>query len=223
MADKKTVSQMKADSQKATEEGLKAIAKALAVKIMDSSDSESESGNESDSRSESGSNPSGGSKHKCKKYETIIHYMKLDLANKELELIELKNEVDRLSLQEYELKQLNKLIHELHGVKLGIISDKQRAMTLFTEDSKWYKHKINLENIVKLIDADLYNYDNYSSITSYLIEAYETDKKVCVNHLLDISNHILYNQLKCLMYFTIIILIVIILIVRMYNNFMNSY
>lgn len=215
---KKSKSQMAEDSRRATEEGMKAVAKALADKIAKNI-CESDSDSNSDSDSGSSSDSVSSDKIKIKKLETRIHYLNLDCANLEVERNELREECNAHKKNIKFLNSVNTAFQEFINFKSMLEKETYSGIQIFQLDTLWADQQKTFTDISEKMNSMLTSNDEYDSINTLLQSLYQNEQEICVKLMLKLGDKILMKQMFC--YFTIAFSVIIVIIAILIAN--NKY
>jgi len=211
---KKSKSQMAEDSRRATEEGMKAVAKALADKIAKNI---CESDSDSDSNSDSSSSSCSNSNSKIKKLETRIHYLNLDCANLEVERNELREECNSHKKNIKFLNSVNTAFQEFIKFKSMLEKETYSGIQIFQLDTVWADQQKTFTDISDKMNSMLTSNDEYDSINTLLQSLYQHEQDNCVKLMLKLGDKILMKQMFC--YFTLAFsMIVVIIAILIANN-----
>lgn len=191
--EKKTTEEMKEASRKATEEGMRVIAEALAKKIIREKGSDSESDSDSDSSNDSDSEKDT---YRVRELEKRIHYMKLDMSNMQLRIMELENfetVVKHLGLCDKKMSEMDSVILELRSTDF-------KKMRMSEINYKWNtlneKMKEKIDECNTLLEKPI----GLAQIDNALRYICESKKELFLDDLDSVNRIITWKELTMYLY-----------------------
>jgi len=155
-----TAEQMAAESKKATEEGLRAVAAGLAARGLRHTHVEEESDSDQSLVVKKKKNIVVDNGVLINKLETRVHYLQLDLANKDVDLTEAKDSIKTYKEKHEILKKVDDNIALLTNLSFYLtkldtltVPQMERKLALFKEESK--EHSANCLKYIKQIEFQL--------------------------------------------------------------------
>jgi hypothetical protein len=155
-----TAEQMAAESKKATEEGLRQVAAGLAARGLRHAHVEEESDSDQSLVVKRKKNIVVDNGVLVNKLETRVHYLQLDLANKDIDLTDAKELIKSYKEKQEILKKVDDNIALLTNLSFYLIKldtltvpQMERKLALFKEEAK--EHSANCLKYIKQIEFQL--------------------------------------------------------------------
>jgi hypothetical protein len=213
-----TAEQMAAESKKATEEGMRQVAAGLSARGLRTVHVEENSDSDESIVVKKKKNVVVDNGIIINKLETRVHYLQLDLANKDVDLIEAKDVIKMYKEKQEILKKVDDNIALLTNLSFYLtkldtltVPQMERKLALFKEESK--EHSANCLKYIKQIEFQL--------VKNYMILALDemnTKNAIIEKKMIKMISYKQCMETICLWLVAICILVVSIVFFSWINN-----